>query len=341
VAEEAGVSTATVSRVLSQSDHPVRAETRERVLEAAAMLRFRPSRVARSLVTSRTHTIGAIVHDVADPYFGEILRGMEDACHDNGYQLVACSSDRDAARELGYVEHLLAQRVDGIIFVGGGIEDEAYQRKLGDLLDAYREGGGVVVLLAPSAYHAPSVVPDNAAGGAAMAEYLIGMGHRRIGFVGGPPNIRTSIVRQRAYRDVLVRHGLEDEALGESGHFTLDGGAKAAAAIRRRIPDVTAIFAVNDLMAFGVLQHLSSEGVKVPEQVSVAGFDDIQIAEFVRPGLTTVAVGTFRLGLEGTRLAIRLLANEPGPSKTLPVELVVRASTGQPPGGDLRRTRER
>jgi len=334
VAEAAGVSTATVSRVLSQADHPVTPETRERVLEAATRLKYRPSHVARSLVTSRTRTVGAIVHDVADPYFGEILRGLEDTCHVGGYQLVACSSDRDPGRELGYVEHLLSQRVDSIVLVGGGIEDDAYQDKLAALLDDYREHGGVVVLLAPNAYDAPSILSDNRAGSSAMTEYLIELGHRRIGFVGGPPNVRTSAVREDGYRHVMQHAGLFDPMLIESGRFTMEGGAKATADLLEHHPDISAIFAVNDIMALGALKYLASVGVKVPDQVSVAGFDDIQIAEFVGPGLTTVAVGTFALGQEGGRLVLRLLAGQSGRTTTLPAELVIRGSTASPAAND-------
>lgn len=333
VAEAAGVSTATVSRVLSQADHPVSASTRERVLEAAASLKFRPSHVARSLVTSRTRTIGAIVHDVADPYFGEILRGLEDTFHAGGYQLVACSSDRDPVRELGYVEHLLAQRVDGIVFVGGGIEDEAYGHKLESLLDEYRDGGGVVVLLAPNAYDAPAVVSDNEIGSVSMTEYLIGLGHRRIGFVGGPSTVRTSAVRQSGYQSAMQRAGLFDPILMESGEFTMEGGARAAATLLARDSEMSAIFAMNDIMALGALKHLAGVGVNVPDQISVAGFDDIQIAEFVRPGLSTVAVGTFGLGETGARLAMRLLTGRSESRTILPVELVIRGSTAPPPGG--------
>ena len=336
VAEEAGVSIATVSRVLSQADHPVTAETRSRVLEAATRLKFRPSHVARSLVTCSTRTVGAIVHDVADPYFGEILRGLEDTFHIAGYQLIACSSDRDAERELGYMEHLLSQRVDAIVLVGGGIEDDAYQDKVAALLDDYRERGGVVVLLAPNAYDAPSVLPDNWAGSSAMTEYLIELGHRRIGLVGGPSNVRTSAVREDGYRHAMQRAGIFDPMLMESGRFTMEGGARATAQLLGRHLDITAIFAVNDLMALGALKYLASMEVKVPDQVSVAGFDDIQITEFVGSGLTTVAVGTFALGQEGAHLVMRLLAGQSGRTAAPPVELVIRGSTAPPVATDRR-----
>jgi LacI family transcriptional regulator len=333
VAVRAGVSPATVSRVLSDSAHPVRDDTRERVLRAAIELDFQPNRLARALVTARTHTIGAIVHDISDPYFGEIVRGLEDAAHLSDYQVFACSSDRDPDRELAYVRALLSYRVDGVVFAGGGIENRTYEAELSRLLRSFGERGGAVVLLAPHSVRAPSVTVDNRAGAVEMTRHLLGLGHRKIAFVAGPPHIRTSGVRLAGYRAALKEADVIHEPdLEAPGWFTSEGGAKAVSDLLARRPDLTAVFASNDVMAFGVLHELASRGIAVPEEVSVAGFDDVQTAAYLHSPLTTVRIPMYEIGREGARMVLDILSGRQVQSRRLPVGVVVRASTAPPPG---------
>jgi LacI family transcriptional regulator len=328
VAERAGVSLATASRVLSASSHPVREATRQRVLDAAEELNFQPNMIARGLVTARTHVLGVVVHDVSDPYFGEIVRGLEDAANLHDHRVFVCSSDRDPDRELAYVRALIGHRVDAIVFAGGGIEDRAYRTQLNRLLGGFRMLGGVIVTLAPHRFRAASVTIDNAGGARAMTCHLAGLGHRRIGFVAGPEQIRTSHLRLEGFRRGLEEAGLAfDELLVEPGAFTTEGGAKATAALLGRAPEVTAIFAANDVMALGVLNELIGRGIRVPDDVSVAGFDDIGMAEFALSPLTTVRVPMTELGQQGARLVFDLLAGRRVRSKRLPVEIVERSST--------------
>lgn len=331
VARQASVSPATASRVLSGSRYPVRASTRERVLAAAAELDFQPNLLARALVTARTFTLGAIVHDIADPYFGELVRGLEDAARLRGYQVFVCSSDRDADRELEYVQGLLARRVDGMIFAGGGIQDAAYATQLRLILDRFRERGGAVVALSPHGYPGYSVRPNNRDGALQMTRYLLELGHRRIAFINGPGHLRTSTVRLGGHRKALEEAGVVyDPSLTERGGFTIDGGAAATAAVLERSPGATAFFAANDLMAIGVLAELRTRGVAVPSEISVAGFDDIEIARHANPPLSTVRLPLYRIGHSGATLAMDHLAGEAVRSITLPAELVVRGSTAGP-----------
>ena len=322
------MSPATASRVLSGGDYPVRDETRARVLRAAEDLSFRPNRLARALVTARTSTIGAIVHDISDPYFGEIVRGLEDAARLHGYQLFVCSSDRNAERELEYVRALLSYRVDGLVFAGGGIENEDYQQELRKTLDGFRSSGGAVVMLAPNSYRAPSVVPDNEKGARLLTRHLIELGHRSIGFISGPNHLRTSAIRLDGHRAELERAGVEwQEELVESGHFTAEGGGKALALLLDRRPDITAVFASSDLMAFGVLSELAARAVRVPEDMSVGGFDDVRPAAYAGVPLTTVAVPMQALGAEGARVLVEILGGKRPRSRVLPVQLIERQST--------------
>jgi len=298
------------------------------VLQAAADLNFQPNRLARALVTARTSTIGAIVHDISDPYFGEIVRGLEDVARLHGYQLFVCSSDRNAERELEYVQALLSYRVDGLVFAGGGIENEDYKRELRKTLDGFRASGGAVVMLAPNSYKTPSVVPDNEGGARLLTRHLIELGHRSIGFISGPDHLRTSAIRLQGHRAGLDEAGIEVQGdLIESGQFTAEGGGKAVALLLERRPDITAVFAANDLMAFGVLSELASRSIRVPQDISVAGFDDVRPAAYAGVPLTTVAVPMQSLGAEGAHMVVDVLAGKRPRSRVLPVELVERRST--------------
>jgi LacI family transcriptional regulator len=332
VAKRAGVSSATASRVLSGSSHPIRRETREQVHEAARELGFVPNQVARALATSRTTTVGVIVHDIADQYFAEVVRGLEDGVQAEGYQLFVCSSDRDPARELGYVEALIANRVDALVFAGGGLTDPDYQRRVADRLDAYRRNKGAVVALAPHAYRTPSVIVDNRGGAQTMTEHLASLGHKRIAFVSGPPSVETSAHRLEGYQRGLAAAGLPaGPELVVEGSFDMEGGRRAAADLLDRDPGVTAIFAATDVDALGVLLELRSRRVRVPDDVSVAGFGGGGFAALVDPPLTTMGARMHEVGLLGARMALRLTRGERVRSVLLPTELLVRASTGPPP----------
>ncbi len=328
IANVAGVSVATVSRVLSGSTHPVSDQTRDRVTRAAEVLGFHPNMLARALVTNRSNTIAVIVHDISDPYFAEIVRGLEDSAHEHRYQLFISSSDRDPDRELAYVRAFLSHRVDAIVFAGGGFHDATYASALDALLTPFEERNAVV-RLSPSDDDRPFLAPDNHGGAAQMTRHLIELGHRVIGFVDGPPRFPPSAERAAGHQDALRAAGIAPEPeLTESGHFTEEGGAEAAATLLARRPDITALLAANDLMAFGALRELQQRGVDVPGEVSVAGFDDVRMASHLHPALTTVRVPMYELGQQAFFLAMKLLTGERPQARRLPVTLQLRESTG-------------
>lgn len=329
VATRAQVSIATVSRVLSGSSHPVRNATRERVLLAATELDFRPNALAKGLVTTRTNIFGVIVHDISDPYFAEIVRGLEDAARAAGYQVFVCSSDRDPDRELTYVRTLLSYSVDAIVLAGGVIEDRSYQQELRRLLAGFERERGAVVTLAPHSYDASGVILENREGAAAMTRHLLALGHRQIGFVAGPPQIRSSRLRRAGYRTALEKATQTfDARLEATGWFTPSGGAAAVSELLDRVPDLTAIFASSDAMAFGALKELADRGIAVPEEISVAGFDDVQMAAYVQPPLTTVRIPMYAVGRAGAEIAFEILAGGSPRPRRLALEIVERASTG-------------
>ena len=332
VARLAGVSTATASRVVSSSAYPVSAGTRARVLEAARELDYVPNALARGLLKSTVPVVGVIVHDITDPYFSEVVRGIEDAASLGGHLVIICSSDRIAERENSYVRLLRSMRAGTLIFAGSGIDDPVSNEEMGRHLSAMRDYGAAVVHLSPHAFGAPEVSVDNASGVRSMVEALVGLGHRRIAFLAGPTSLYVARQRLGGYRAGIADARIEfDERLVVGTGFNREAGASAVDALLAGDAPFTAICAANDLLALGALQRLATLGIKVPDEVSVAGFDDIRVAAMTAPSLTTVRLPLHELGRRGFEYAERLLADGRPPHEVLPTEVVMRESTAPPP----------
>ena len=334
VARLAGVSTSTASRVLSGSTHPVGEGTRRRVLAAADQLNFAPNRLARALVTARSLTIAALVHDIADPYFAEILGGLEDVIGRSGYSLLVASSRRDPAKELAYIEAFQAYQVDAIVFAASGLIDPDHVADLATLLDPYRRRGGVVVALSDNRYQAPSVRAGNFEAAGLAVAHLAGLGHRRIGFIGGPAELSVSERRLAGYRSGLAGAGLDNDAgLVVEGDFSLEGGRAAVGQLIGR--GLTAVIGANDMLALGAIRELGELGARVPADVSVVGINNVVMAEYGPVPLTSVQVPTTDLGRRGGELVLALLAGgDDSKDETdivLAPELVIRESSGPPP----------
>lgn len=326
VAELAGVSVATASRVMSGSSHPVSERTRQRVLSAADTLAVEPNRLARALVTAKSQTVGVIVHDISDPYFGDIVKGLEDGLTADDYRLFVASSDRDPQKELECVRAFHAYRVDAIVFAASSLTDSSYAEALDKLASRYRQRGGVIVVLSDHLLDAPRVHFDNRRAVAAMVSYLAGRGHRRIAYITGPPDLEVSRVRLRGFEEAIVDLGLDSgpEYIA-TGQFTIEGGAAAMAELVERV-DVTAVLAANDLMAIGATRHLVASGIRVPNDISVAGFDDIAIAEYGPVPLTTMRVPTYEIGRCGASLLLDALKDGDPADPRLTGEIIERES---------------
>jgi DNA-binding LacI/PurR family transcriptional regulator len=339
VARLAGVSVATASRVVSASDYPVSAATRERVLDAARTLDYVPNALARGLLSKQVPVVGVIVHDITDPYFSEVVRGVEDAASPAGFLVITCSSERDGDRERSYVRLLRSMRAAVVIFAGSGLADPEVEEELDRHIAAMRAEGAAVVHLSPHAGGEPEVGVDNAAGIATMVEALVALGHRRIAFLAGPRSLHVARARLAGYRRGLAAAGIEpDERLVVATTFDREGGALAVDELLASGVDVTAIACANDLLALGAMTRLAELGVAVPGAISVAGFDDISVAAITAPSLSTVHLPLRDLGRRGFELATRMLdGREPAP-EVLPTALVLRGSTGPAPattGGTL------
>jgi DNA-binding LacI/PurR family transcriptional regulator len=322
VAARSGVSTATVSRVLSGSV-PARPETRARVLAAARDLAYHPSGVARALKRRETRTLGLLVTDLGNPFYPEVVRSVEEAAHERGYGLVLCNAADDPARELAYLDLLIERRVDGIIIASS----RATRRHAAALASSQIP----VVLMNSGAVGAdlPTIDTAHRRGARVAADHVLGLGHRRIAHISGPPSNAASGLRLRGVRDALRAAGHDDERLlVAAGNGHVDGGG---AALELAAAGATAIVCYNDLTAIGALRTLRTAGYRVPEDVSVVGFDDIEMAAWTDPPLTTVRQPIREMGrVSVSWLADALSREESRLAPTvrhLEPMLVVRAST--------------
>jgi LacI family transcriptional regulator len=318
ISRRAGVSIATASRVLGGSEHPVSDATRTRVLTAAEELGYRPSELARALVKRTSRIIGVIVGDIADPYFAEIARGVDDVAAPRGHLTMVCNTDRRPAAELGHLDVLRDYHAAGVVFAGSGYEDGPEAERLAAAVAELQHSGTVVVALAPRDLPCPSVLVDNRAAARDATEHLLALGHRRIAFVEGPPGLHTSAQRLAGFEAAMTAAGAEPERL--PGGFEYEAGhAAAERLLSGRLPD--AVLAVNDEVAIGLLTGLRRGEVDVPGQVSVAGIDDTRPARLV--DLTSVSVPLHELG----ERAAREVLDGPGDDVVVPHALVPRGTT--------------
>lgn len=332
VARRAGVSPATASRVINGSSKPVTDELRERVLQAVAELQYVPNAHAQLLARSHRGAVGVIVHDVSDPYFSEITRGLQRVATDQGRLLMICNSYRDPDRELEYVELLRGQQVAAIILAGSGYHDPDFTTLLNGKLAAYEATGGRVAVIGRHEHSGDAVMPDNRDGARLLGQEICRLGHQRVGVVAGPRVLTTTTDRLTGLREALAAHGRQlPEQLVRYADFDRDSGAEATAALLDAEPALTAIAALNDSMAIGALSLLRSRAVAVPDQVSVFGFDDMPMARDVTPALTTIRLPLVEMGARAMALALDGGSAAPR-VESLTAELVRRDSSGPPPG---------
>lgn len=330
VARRAEVSLATASRVLNGTTQ-VRSDLRERVLAAASELAYAPNAHAQALARASSQSIGLICHDVSDPYFATISRGVTRAAAEHGLLVMLASTFRDPAREVDYVAMLRAQRARAILLIGSGFEDRTWERRMGAELDPYeRAGGRVAVLSRHRSLRVDTVQPENREGAAALARALLALGHRDFAVLTGPRTLTTVVDRLGGFRDALAEAGVplpDDRIIEES--FTRDGGYAAATELIRRGSQATCVFAITDVMAIGALSAFRYHGVDVPGQVSLAGFDDIPIVRDLVPPLTTVSLPLEEMGERVMNLALREPARRSRVER-ITGEVVLRASTAAP-----------
>jgi LacI family transcriptional regulator, repressor for deo operon, udp, cdd, tsx, nupC, and nupG len=325
IAAAAGVAPSTVSRALQ--DHPrISAERRAVIKALAARMGYRPSEVARSLVTGHTRTLGVVITDITDPFVAEVMKGAEAAGRAAGYSLLFASSDRDPQQELDALQLLRGRQVDGMIVISGraGLR---YEEFLGE-----PEAGGppwplVLVNNRQTGRGVHSVGLDNSAGAVKAVSYLAALGHRRIGFIAGPERGRSSVERLRGYRQGLAANGLPaDGEIVVPGGGLPEDGPRALATLMSLPEPPTAILCYNDLAAIGVLSAAARAGIDVPRDLSVVGYDNIPLSGYTVPPLTTVEQPKAEMGRRAVAMCVGAIRGEVVEDVVLEAELVIRAS---------------
>lgn len=330
VARDAGVSVATVSRVLSGKGS-VREATRRRVLDVAQRLDYVPHGAAQSLITRVTRTVGVILPDAHGEFFSELVRGIDIVSRAAGYHLLVSGFHSDS-RDLTAILQATRGRVDGLIVMSPEADVEVLRQSLGEPVPV------VLLNCALESNEHDAIDVDNYGGARAVVEHLARLGHRRIAMVTGPAHNVDSCERLRGFRDgvtELFSNGAGGEATELAGDFSEHGGYLAARRLLEREPRPTAVFAANDMMAVGFLCALAEAGVQVPDEMTVVGFDDVPLARYLSPPLTSVAASMAEVGRRAMeRLLLAMLdpaAHRPERER-LPARLVVRGSCAPPPG---------
>ena len=327
VAAQAGVSLSTASRVLNGS-RAVGEPYRGRVLAVASRLGYRANLHAQAIARGASNVVGLVVHDISDPYFSAIADGVMRQCEQRGLVVVMASTRRDPERELDYVATMRAQRARAVIIVGSRTSSRELTVRLAKELTGFTESGGRVACISQNRLGTHTVLVQNRAGARDLARALAGLGHRRLAVLAGPAELLTARDRHTGFVEGLRDAGLPDDAVhAVPGPFTRDGGYAAAGRLVAGGLDVTCVFAVNDVMAVGAMAAFRDHGLRIPEDISVAGFDDIQTLRDLVPPLTTVGLPLEEMGERAAALA---LDAEPGARpRTIRVrgEVLLRAST--------------
>ncbi|EPP6380092.1 substrate-binding domain-containing protein [Vibrio alginolyticus] len=303
IAKLAGVSTSTVSHVINKTRF-VSEEISERVNNAAKELNYyAPSALARSLKVNRTKTIGMLVTTSTNPFFGEVVKGVERSCYQKGYSLILCNTEGDNERMRQSINTLLQKRVDGLILMCSSLEGERI-----DVFERYPDIPVVVMDWGPMLFTSDKIQDNSLRGGYLAAKYLIDCGHTEIGCITGPLIKHQAQMRYEGYKRAMNEAGLEFNAnwIIESD-FECEGGYQAFKKMAQRGALPSSIFVSNDMMAMGVINAANELDIKVPDDLSIIGYDDIHIAKFMSPSLTTVHQPKYRLGQAAVETLVRKL----------------------------------
>jgi LacI family transcriptional regulator len=302
IARLAKVSTSTVSHVINKSRY-VSDEVAERVNSAAQSLNYSPSALARSLKINRTHTIGMLVTTSTNPFFGEVVKGVERSCYLQGYSLILCNTEGDNQRMKASINTLLQKRVDGLLLMCSTIEGERL-----DVFERYPDIPVVVMDWGPILFASDKIQDNSLQGGYIATKHLIDCGHREIGCITGPLVRHQAQMRYEGYKRAMTEIGLTiNPNWVVEGDFECDGGYQAFNHLYASGPLPSAIFAANDMMAMGVLHAAHEKGIHIPEDISLMGYDDIHIAQYMTPALTTIHQPKYRLGKAAVETLLKKL----------------------------------
>jgi LacI family transcriptional regulator len=326
VAREAGVSTATVSHVINKTKYVTDA-TRYKVLRAIEKCNYYPNVHARTLASGRSNIIGLLVSDIANPFFPELIKSVEAAAFERGYNVILLNTNYDATRAADYVRRLIELKVAGVALMTSEIHPP--------LIDELAREHVRVVFhnLGSVGEHMSNIRVDYAVGIEEAVHHLVSLGHHHIVHIAGPTHFRSAVIRREAFLDSMARHlpGRPPPEIYE-GDFKFEGGRRAVGEILNSRPLPTALIASNDMMALGAMQELRAAGLTIPRDISVVGFDDITFAAFSEPPLTTICSPRMEIGRRAVEALMMTIErpDQPGMEIRIPTYLITRSSTAPP-----------
>ncbi|MEG1002301.1 LacI family DNA-binding transcriptional regulator [Clostridium sp.] len=305
IAKEVNVSKTTVSMVLNNKDHNISDETRQKILKKARELNYVPNYLAKSLITNKSYSIGVIVPDIQNPFFSEIAKAIEKIAEKNGYSMVLCNTFNSIKKEKNHINLLMSKSIDGVIIAPVSDENESLK-----MLQSNGIPFVVVDRLVKDFEKFNGVFCDNREGISLGVDFLYKKDKRKIAFVGGDSGLETSNRRLNSYIDKVNELGILNDDLKIYADYSMEGGFSATESLMKRNIEIDAIFYSSDVMAIGGMKYLLRNGYKIPEDISILGFDNINICSFIEPELTTVAQPISKMGEESINLLLKLINKE-------------------------------
>lgn len=324
IALVAGVSVSTVSRALSNSNYPLKEQTRQRIIKLAEEMGYNPNFVARSLQSNRTFVVGVIVDRMSSPFAAATVQGIQDGLREAGYSIAMVNSNRDQNLVIEAIQTFHSRRVDGVVILN------SWLHSFNDPILSMQDRPFVFVNRLYSDTVHNCVAPGDYFGAQLAVKHLVDLGHRRIAYINGLENWLEAQNRLAGYRDVLTEQGLlVDEALIRPGDWGVDSGYRATQELLALNQPPTAIFAANDIMALGAIYAIQEAGLRVPDDVALVGYDDRDFAAWIRPSLTTIRMPSYEMGQAAARLLLEQFEGEELEDATqIPGKLIVRQSCG-------------
>ena len=327
VAREAGVSTATVSHVINDTKY-VTDDTRQKVQYAIEKLNFYPNAHARTLASGRSNIIGLLVSDISNPFFPELIKSIEAAAFEHGYNLMLFNTNYDAKRAADYVRRLIELKVAGVALMTAEIEQGLIDELIRKQVRVVFNDIGIVT------EYMSNIILDYSAGIEEAVRHLVSLGHEKIAHIAGSSRIRSGNIRKDAFIEAMKRYlpKTSQKPLIYEGDFRFESGRMAATEILNSKKLPTALIAANDMMALGAMQEFKAKGLNIPQDISVVGFDDIAFASLSEPGLTTVCSPRLEIGRRAVEALMTTIKNpnQPGVEIRIPTYLIIRKSTAPP-----------
>lgn len=327
IARIAEVSTTTVSKIINSKDGNISDATRQKVLKIMEEYNYTPNKIAQSLVTKKTNTIGLIIPDIRNPFFPELARGAEDKANEEGYNLIFCNTDDDIEKEEKYINMLVEKMVDGIVFTASSKKHTGFE--------SFKKFPVPIVLVDRDIDFdgiQGKVIVDNFMGGYEAGKHLLKLGHTEIVFLSGPLKSNTSRNRLNGYKKALEEFNVafKEECIIE-GYYRSEWGYEAAIDLLDSGREFTALFCANDLIAIGAIKALKEKNIKIPQEISIVGFDDIYMARLIDPELTTIKQPNYEMGYKSVEILINILEGKQENNKNINLKpkLVIRKSTSK------------